>query len=172
VRLEPPQPPNDRVRYIALTRGMFAMVDAADYEWLSQYKWCATSSGSTTYACRAHHGKSIMMHRLIMKPPKGMLVDHIDGNGLNNCRSNLRLCTRQQNACNSRTRPGSSRYKGVCYERRYNKWVAHIACKGRCYYLGSFDSEIEAARAYDRKAIELFGQFARLNFPEEHVRNR
>ena len=169
VRLEPPAPPNDRVRYIALTRGKFAMVDAADYEWLSQYKWSATSSGLNTYACRNVRGKIVLMHRFIMKAPKGMVVDHIDGNGLNNCRSNLRICTHSQNMCNSRIRSGSSQYKGVCYERRSGRWVAHIACEGQSYHLGTFDSEIEAARAYDRKAIELFGQFARLNFPEEHA---
>ena len=162
-----PDPANDEVRYIPLTKGLFAVVDAADYDWLSQYKWTAQMSGGKVYAVRNHKGKAILMHREIMQPPDDMVVDHIDGSGLHNCRRNMRVCTRQQNLCNTRPRGGRSQYKGVRWETRRNKWVAEITCKGKRYYLGYFDDEIEAAKAYDRKARELFGPFARLNFPDE-----
>ena len=163
----PPEPPGDDVRHIALTRGYFATVDAADYEWLSQYKWTALVTGSKVYAIRAHQGKTILMHREIMQPPDGFVVDHIDGNSTNNRRQNLRTCTRCQNLYNSRPRCSRSQYKGVRYDKRTGRWVAEITHRGRKYYLGSFEDEIDAAKAYDRKARELFGQYAHLNFPEE-----
>ncbi len=111
------------------------------------------------------------MYRLIMNAPKGMVVDHYDGNGLNNCRANLRICTRQQNAYNSRRSGGTSQFKGVHFEKATGKWRATITLKGEHFDLGLYDDEVEAARAYDRKAIELFGEFAYLNFPEEHGRD-
>ena len=84
VRADPPTPPNDEVRYIALTRGTFAVVDAADYERLNRYRWNAFGSGRQFYARRSVPGGTVLMHRQIMRPPDGMVVDHIDGNGLNN----------------------------------------------------------------------------------------
>lgn len=169
VRLKPPEPPNDQVRYIALTQGKFALVDAADYEWLNQYKWCVSrSKHGGCYAVRNEGGRTIKMHRQIMNPPKGMVVDHIDRNGLDNTRRNLRNCTPAQNARNQESKRGASQYKGVYYSRKARKWVAQICVDRRRITIGSFHSEIEAARAYDRKARELFGQFAYLNFPEEH----
>ena len=155
----------DEVRYIPLTKGLFATVDAADYEALSQYKWTALVTGEKVYAIRSHQGKTILMHRQIMNPPKGMVVDHINGNGANNCRANLRTCTRQQNLCNTRPRGGRSQYKGVRFDKRRKKWIAEITYKGKKHYLGAFTNEIEAAQAYDAKAAELFGPYARLNFP-------
>lgn len=173
VRLTPPEPPSDDVRYIALTKGRFAIVDAADYEWLSRYTWQAAYNGTKFYATtKKKRGGNIWMHRLIMNAPKGMVVDHINGNGLDNRRCNLRICTRQQNAYNSRRVSGTSQYKGVHFEKATGRWRATITCRGRHYNLGLYESEIEAARAYDRKAIELFGEFAYLNFPEEHRRHR
>ena len=166
-RVEVSQPEQGDVRYIPLTRRMVAIVDAADYEWLSRHRWFAKGKEGKYYAGRSVRGKIIMMHREIMKAPPGMVVDHIDGSGLHNCRRNMRVCTRQQNLCNTRPRGGRSQYKGVRWETRRNKWVAEITCKGKRYYLGYFDDEIEAAKAYDRKARELFGPFARLNFPDE-----
>ncbi len=162
-----PDPADDEVRYIPLTKGLFATVDAADYEWLSQYKWTALVTGGKVYAIRSEKSMTILMHRQIMNPPRGMVIDHINGNGANNCRCNLRTCTCQQNLCNTRPRGGRSKYKGVRYDKRRNKWIAEIYHKGKRYYLGSFDNEIEAARAYDAKAADLFGPYARLNFPDE-----
>ena len=103
-----------------------------------------------------------------MQAPDGMVVDHIDGNSLNNRRSNLRICTPRQNTANrAKTRNGTSRFKGVHFCTRDRKWRAQIGVDGARRFIGDFDDEVEAARAYDRKAAELFGEFAYLNFPEE-----
>jgi hypothetical protein len=113
------------------------------------------------------------MHRQIMQPPKGMLVDHADGNKANNCRLNLRICTRQENQRNTAKHGGTtSRFKGVSFDRRLRKWGAAIQAGGKRIWLGYFTDEAEAARAYDRAAVELFGEFARLNFPEEWPASR
>jgi len=172
VRREPPEPPNDKIRYIALTKGRFAIVDADDFEWLNQYTWCINGTGrGKWYACRMEGRTMIRMHRMIMNAPKGMLVDHINGNGLDNRRSNLRLCTPRQNMGNRRKCRGKSAYKGVFYHKIDGKRYAKIKYKGETIHLGTFDDDVEAARAYDRKAVELFGEFACLNFPEEHGRS-
>ena len=165
VRVEPPKPPNDKVRYIALTRGKFAIVDKADYEWLNRHRWHASCFGGKTYARRNTKTGSIMMHRAILCAPKGLVVDHIDGNGLNNRRSNLRICTPWQNAQNSGPHGRGSRFKGVYPSG--NKWYAVIKHKRQTHYLGTFDDELEAAKARDRAAYTLQGKFAYLNFPEE-----
>ena len=168
----PPSPPADgSFFYIPLTQGQHAMVDAQDYERVSRCKWCLSRTGNQLYAQRRCRGKTIRMHQFIMNPPKGMVVDHIDGNGLNNRRDNLRICTPQQNAWNHKRRKepdASSQYIGVHrYKDRLDKWYVKIQCAGAGTYLGPFDSEIEAARARDRLAIQLFGEYARLNFPRE-----
>ena len=164
VRRDPPPPPNDKVRYIALTRGKFAIVDAADYKRLSRYRWNAFESGGKTYARRSTPGGTILMHREIMKPPPGMVVDHINGNSLDNRRCNLRICTPQQNEHNKPPR-GRSPYKGV-YPHR-DKWQAVIKHQGTTHHLGTFTDPIKAARARDRKAKQLQGPYAYLNFPQE-----
>jgi len=109
----------------------------------------------------------IAMHREIIRAPEGLLVDHIDGNGLNNRKSNLRLCTHSQNTYNRRpNRNCSSRYKGISFHKMSKKWEVAICCKGKREHLGRFDDEVKAALAYDRKAKQLFGEFAYLNFPK------
>ncbi len=167
VRIAPPEPPSDEIRYIALTQGTFAIVDAADYEWLSQRKWHITKGrGRKCYAATYGKGRrTILMHRLIMDPPEGMVVDHIDGNGLNNRRSNLRICTQMQNVWNCPGRSGASRFKGVSFHQQRRKWEVRTRVGGRPRYLGCYDDEIEAALAYDLTAVVLMGQFAYLNFP-------
>jgi HNH endonuclease len=170
VRTVPPEPPNDAIRYIALTQGRYAIVDAADYEWLNQWKWCAARSGNLWYAYRKHHGKTVRMHQLIMNPPKGMVVDHINGNGLDDRRDNLRICTRRQNAWNHGRRKAdnaSSEFLGV-YRRKEDpdKCYVRVTRDGQATNLGPFDTEIQAAQARDQKACELHGEFAYLNFPE------
>jgi len=152
-------------RIIPLMHGLYAIVDAADYEWLSQHKWACSPSG---YAARQENGRTIFMHRQILNAPAGMVVDHIDNSRHNNCRSNLRLCTRRQNLQHLvKHHNCTSRFKGVRYCQQRHKWHARAEFEGECFWLGSFDDEIEAARAYDRLAVELFGEFAYLNFPEE-----
>jgi hypothetical protein len=166
VRLSPPSPPKEGLRYIALTKGKFATVDAADYEWLIQFRWHATGTHGRYYAATVIDGKSISMHRMIMNPPPGKVTDHMDGNGLNNSRANMRNCTPQQNRYNQRPlRRKASQYIGVF--RRGDKWYAKITHNRKCHFLGPFDTEVEAAKARDKKAIELRGQYAWLNFPPE-----
>jgi len=162
-RVEPPEPPSDSIRYIPLTRGLHAIVDAEDHEWLSRDKWHASpaTGHSTVYAKRSTQQGSVFMHRTIMKPSKEMVVDHINGNGLDNRRCNLRICTPQENAMNRRKHiDGKSRFIGVSPWNQ--KWQVFV---GR-QYLGLFEDEVEAARARDRKALELHGEYVRLNFPE------
>ncbi len=162
--VEPPVPPYPNTRYIPLTQNLYALVDAEDYEGLTEYKWYAAFGlRGRVYAKRSTRPGPVSMHRLIMNPPKGMVVDHINGNGLDNRRCNLRLCTMQENAWNRRPRveKTSSRFKGVypCGD----KWLAQV---GR-QRLGLFDDEVEAAKARDRKARELHGEHAWLNFSPE-----
>lgn len=110
-------------------------------------------------------GEMIRMHRAIMNPPKGMHIDHIDMDTLNNQRSNLRVCTHQENLRNRESAKGSSsKYKGVCWDKSRHKWFASIKMDvGKQLNLGRYDSELTAADAYNQKAQELFGDFARLN---------
>lgn len=161
--LEAPQPPG---RKSPASRAC-PLVDAVHYEWLNQYKWTARQAGRTWYAHRHRKGGSISMHREIMRPGPGLVVDHIDRNGLHNRESNLRVCTPAENQRNRPAVGGSSQYKGVSYDKEHKKWEAGIHINGRRIHIGLFESEIEAARAYDRVARELFGEFAYLNFPEE-----
>ena len=121
-RPKPPTPQGDAVRMIPLGDGCYAYVDAADYEWLSQWKWHLCGSG---YPSRWQNRRRVFMHREIMKPPRGMLVDHKDSNRANNCRFNLRVCTHAENARNRRKYSGSdSKFKGVYWDRR-----AQVVCK-------------------------------------------
>jgi hypothetical protein len=145
---------------IALTRGRFAVVSPEDAD-LSLFDWHCTSHG------RAAKGKSEYMHKLIGER-MGLSgeIDHIDGNPLNNRRSNLRSCTRSQNEANApkhTSRGDTSKYKGVC--KRGDKWIAQIKSNGKMRQIGRFSDEDEAAKAYDKAALETFGEFARLNFP-------
>ncbi len=159
-----PAAPKGDVRQIPLSEGCYVYVEAADYEGLSRYKWHLENG----YAARKEKGKTILMHRQIMQAPAGMVVDHRDGNQANNCRFNLRVCTRRENQRNRRKHAGSvSRFKGVFYNKRRHKWHAQCWFEGKCHNLPYVDDEVEAARAYDRKAVECFGEFARLNFPDE-----
>lgn len=163
-RPKPPTPEGD-VKPIQLVEGLYAYMDAADYEWLSGYNWHLYSGG---YAARCVGSKHVFMHRDIMKPPKGMIVDHKDGNRLNNCRYNLRICTLEENQWNSTKHVNAaSRFKGVCYSKAADKYYARFRFKGERFFLGLFDEELDAARAYDLAAIQHRGEFARVNLPEE-----
>lgn len=155
-------------REIPLTRGLVAIVDAADFDWLNQWKWHAKRSKSGYYAARKRAGQLTFMHRLVLDTPQHLRTDHINGNTLDNRRENLRTATPQQNACNRGPIPNSSsQYKGVGHVHSRGKWVAQIKINSRTIRLGYFANEIDAARAYDAKALELFGEFAYLNFPQE-----
>ena len=140
-------------------RGKYvALVDDEDFEVLSQFKWAVKEQKHTLYAVRTiiFEGKQsiVRMHCAILNNKE---IDHIDHNGLNNQKSNLRLCTRSENMMNTRKRESCiSIYKGVCYNKRNKKWIAQIQINSKHIGLGYFNTEIEAAKAYNAKAVELF----------------
>jgi hypothetical protein len=164
LRIQPPEPPDDSIRYIPLTKGQYAIVDAEDYDRLSRYKWYGTGFGDKMYAARHHKGKTIYMHRVIMKVPKGKVVDHVNGHRLNNRKCNLRVCTHQENLCN---RAGLGEFIGVDRDKKSGKYRALVHKNRRSFRAGPFATAIEAARARDRLALEHHGQYAWLNFPDE-----
>lgn len=155
---------------IPLTRGFHALVDDEDYEYLSQHRWAVSINRKIHYAVRTLYigrlHQTARMHRVILNAPNGILVDHVDGDGLNNTRANLRLATNAQNIRNSR-KSGSrgSQYKGVSLHNQTGRWQVHITINGKVTHVGIFADEIEAALAYDKAAKKHFGEFARLNFP-------
>lgn len=153
-------------RRIKLTQGKYAIVDVEDYDKLNVYNWFATYSISTFYALRNENGKSIKMHRKIMNFPQGYYIDHINHNGLDNRKANLRIVTPAQNSRNRRKgrRKTSSKYKGVYFMKGIKKWRADIYYNDKSIYLGYFDNETDAARAYDAAAKIYHGEFAALNF--------
>ena len=156
----------DGVRLIPLTKGRFAKVDACDYYWLSRFRWSVSGCKRNVYAARKSNGKGISMHRVITGVSKGMVVDHINHNGLDNRRENLRVCTAAENSMNARARRGqSSKYKGVSFHKSRGKYCVFITHKCKTHFVGRFTNEEEAARAYDAKAKQLHGEFACLNFP-------
>ncbi len=168
-RPRPPTPAGETVKTIPLGGGFYAYVDAADYEWLSRWTWHLKDG----YAIRLEKRKHVYMHRQIMQPPDGMMVDHKNLNKLDNTRMNLRVCTAQENACNrSKKRGTSSRFHGVSYVKRDRKYLAQVHYKGETFCCGRFTDEIEAARARDHRAVEVLGEAARLNFPEEWTPRR
>jgi len=155
-------------KVIRMTRGRSAIVDAADYDRLKQYRWYPVKSGRVWYAIGRIGGKVVRLHREILMAPRHLVCDHIDHDGLNNRRSNLRLCTRAQNNMNQRPRRGKkSKYKGVGWNSKRKVFCVGIRWRGKRIHIGRFTDEIAAAKAYDRKALELFGEFAYLNFPNE-----
>lgn len=151
-------------------KGKFAIVDDADYELVKNIRWFMNNDGyAIGRAVRGSGGKNKLMHRFIMDAPPEFQVDHVNGDRLDNRRENLRFCDTRLNNRNMRpgARGGSSRFKGVHFCNEKKKWTATIKGVDRRYHLGRFDDEIEAARAYDAKAKELFGEFFRPNLPEE-----
>lgn len=150
----------------------FALVDEADAELVTVHRWRAMESQSgRLYAYTVIGRKTVFMHRLILGTGDGFDTDHRNRDGLDNRRCNLRPATRAQNVANtpkSKRRDGrawTSAYKGVCWNRDQRRWQASIRVDGRLKFLGRFDGEADAARAYDRAALAAWGEFARLNLP-------
>jgi hypothetical protein len=159
-------------RTIPLNKGMVAMVDDEDFPLVSAFRWTYSEIpfGTTGYAYgpagQEKSGPGTKMCHFLVRPPSGMTVDHINGDGLDNRRSNLRICTRAENCRNRRKqrRPTASIYKGVqrCKPAR---WRAVIRACGVQRHLGTFRDEVEAAKAYDLAARKFHGSFACVNFP-------
>jgi hypothetical protein len=154
------------MKFIKLTQGKETIVDDEDYENLNQWKWHYHNQG---YAKRTLKKKNkttkIYMHRFIMNLNSNLTIDHINGNGLDNRKCNLRIANKSENSMNSnkQTKLTSSIYKGVTWHKQCKKWVAQIGHKRKHYSLGLYLTEKEAALAYNKKAKELFGEFALLN---------
>lgn len=147
------------VKAVQLNNDKYAIVDEEDYERVSKYNW---------YYNRGYARNSTVgaLHRFVMRTPPGMVTDHINHDTLDNRKSNLRVCPQSKNAKNcSAHRDGSSVYKGVSWSKKHSKWKAQIRRYGKNTHLGLFESEEDAATAYDKEAKKVFGEFAYLNFP-------
>jgi hypothetical protein len=160
-------------RKIPLGDSLFTIVDPDVFYCLNKFHWVGKQEHNLIYAIRfarkdSHGSTVIRMHREILNAPKGLLVDHRNNNSLDNRRANLRLANAFQNSCNkSKTRSQtSSKYIGVTFNKWHRKWEARISFQNKIIWLGYFDSEIDAALAYDAAAKIYHGEFAHLNFPE------
>ena len=160
------------MKEIKVGKTRVAIVDDADYEAVAAFKWSFTGR----YACRHCSGYAILMHRALLECPDDKEVDHINGDGLDNRRVNLRVCTRLENAKNrGKSGHNTSGYCGVYFDQfgvtegrkfvRAKPWRAELNANKKRYRLGYFFSPVDAARAYDKAALEHHGAFARLNFP-------
>lgn len=148
---------------VPLSNGAFALVDDIDYALAVQFRWYPHDNGYAI-ACQRDVDRVLYLHRLVMDAPDGVTVDHINGDRLDNRKGNLRFATQQQQMWNSKRRTdNTSGFKGVARNRA--RWGAYIRIDNARRWLGTFDTQIEAAQAYDEAAIQHFGEFARLNFP-------
>jgi hypothetical protein len=152
----------------------FAIIDQEDEEKISRYRWYRSFTGSGNPQIRASalgklatQNKKVLIHRIIMDCPQGMVVDHINGDIFDNRKSNLRICTNKENSRNQIKRKiGSSKYKGVYFHRKANspnKWIARLVHDGKLVYCGNFYTEYAAGMAWDMAAKSYQGEFARCN---------
>jgi hypothetical protein len=160
-------------RRIYLGEGFWTILDRQDYYRFGCFKWEVSGENNVFYAVRnikadPSRTATVRLHRLIMNAPKGVLVDHRNNDSLDNRKANLRLATHSQNSWNSRRDKSNtlSRYRGVSFSKRKQKWFAAIRVKGKRVWLGYFDDEIAAAHAYDHAARKYHKEFASLNFPD------
>lgn len=150
---------------IPLTKGYHAIVSESDYDRVAAHSWHYHPDG---YAEGLIDGQHMRMHRFITDAPEGMDVDHLNNDGLDNRRQNLRVCTRSQNIQRQVSTTGESDYRGV--SRSHGRWRAEICVQGTRYHLGMFDSERKAAEAYDARARHYYGEFAYTNFEGDEVK--
>lgn len=154
------------MKEIELTQGYKTIVDDEDYDELSKYKWCVhVMRNGKAYATRLVR----IHHQIIGFPPKGFVIDHINGDGLDNRRDNLRIISNQDNIrCQGINANNTSGYRGVSWHKAKKRWDAKIKVNGKAIHLGRFESKEDAARAYDEAAKKYFQEFAKLNFPDKH----
>lgn len=160
---------------LRLSKGQIALIDLEDEEKVCAIKWhAATNKSGITYA-KSHppgsgraNTKKLYLHRFILDAKPGEIVDHINSDGLDNRKANLRIVTARQNVMNSKPK-GGRQLKGVKVDPVRNAFAARIAINGRDKYLGLYATATEAARAYDEAARVHFGEFAKLNFPTERI---
>jgi len=163
-------------RRIPLTKGRFAIVDPDDYTRLNHFNWYAAKSIHTWYAIRSlttsRHGKrkNQYMHHLVIAIPAGCFADHINHNGLDNRKANLRPATLSQNIRHRRkfNTPSRSKFKGLTWRKKEKAWHVRITVNDKRLFLGSFKDELEAARTYDSSAKLYYGDYASLNFPKNN----
>lgn len=156
------------MQQVKTAQGDTILIDDCDYALVSSLNWTTVKRRNLKYAIthiRSESGfKQVYLHRFLLDPPKGMYIDHIDSNGLNNTRTNIRICTPSENSKNARKlSEKSSIYKGVSKWTRVKRYAARIRYNGRDQWLGFFDTERDAALAYNSAAIQYYGEFARLN---------
>jgi hypothetical protein len=157
------------MKEISLNKGFTTQVDDEDYKYLNQFKWRVAIYNHTSYARRTlwikgeNRSISLHMHRVILNVPIGMQVDHIDHNGLNNQKSNIRICTETQN---HRNKKPNGKYRGISWVPKLKKWRAYIFINNRQIWVGAFIDDISAAKARDEAAKEIYGEFATLNFKD------
>lgn len=155
------------MKYIELTQGKRTKVDDEDYEYLSQWKWFYKKTSHGGYAVRNSDYKrgkprhSVWMHRVIMKTPNGFETDHINGDKLDNRRMNLRIVTKSQNQWNRKKQAGSSKYKGIYWNKANQRWHVQLQMGGKKVWLGYYKTEEEAKKAYDEGVRRFFGNFGR-----------
>lgn len=157
----------EHTAFVDLSQGFRTLIDQADLPRVSEHSWWLNiSSAGRPYAAGrplGHRGGLVYLHRFILGPAQDQPVDHVNGNGLDNRRSNLRLCSANDNAANCAFQIGQAGFRGVSASG--SRWRAQIAHEGRKRYLGTFETPVDAALAYDDTARKLFGDFAVLNFP-------
>jgi len=167
---------------VTLNNGLISIVDDEDFALVSQFKWYASKSCGRIYPLtniKTNEGRKLLrMHRLLLNPPAGQLVDHIDGDSLNNTRANLRLCTQKENLRNrgkDKVKNPTSKYKGVSLNRRSvnmgqaSIWRATLNVDGKQIHIGSYPTEVDAAVAYNTFAIKHYGEFAYINSIDEEA---
>jgi len=147
---------------VSLGNGLFTLIDVDNYYRVSEYTWCLSRGN---YATTSINGVTTLLQRFILTPPNNMVVDHVDGDRLDNRRKNLRVCTQSENARNrhKHIRTTTSKFKGVSYNKEISKWVARIRVDNNKYGLGSYYNELDAALAYNIGSVLLSPTFGKLN---------